>query len=380
MRRAARAGAWGFATILLATMSPEAARGADPDDPTHCPGVIATGPASYRLTADLEACSVAPTSPLPPITIDLDGHTWSNSFVSLTNDGSRLTNGTFDASTVWISGSLDHVTIRNGHSFTVEAFGLLTVEDSTFESNEIGLSAYFGSATVQDSVFRDNDLGVVIGRGSGSVVEKNKFEDNRQGLLLWDEDTFGSDDVVVQKNHFLGNGVGIRVTAQVAVARAQIDGNQVDENDGAGISVDVFCFSGFPCGGQGGLVEGNHLRRNGFVVATPGDGDGIRVRGQDDDLQPVDPTWITLARNQADRNADLGIDAPGVSDGGKNRAKFNGDPQQCVGVDCGGPAGKHGAKKKSKGGAGTQGAARAAAQAAARGAPLSSLLVGLPRH
>ena len=367
MRDSARAFSWGLAAILGATLSPGMAIGAQVSDPTGCPGVIATGPASYRLTADLDDCWVVRSTRLPPITIDLGDHTWSHSFVSLTGDGNGLSNGTFDASTLWIGGALDHVTVRNGHSFTVEAFGLLTVTDSTFESNEIGLSAYFGSATVQDSEFRDNQTGMVIGRGSGSLVEESRFEDNRTGLLLWDEDFFGSDDVVVRGNHFEANGVGLRVTALSAVARARISDNQLDGNDGAGITVDVFCFSGMSCGGLGGVIAKNHARRNGFAAAVPGDGDGIRVRGEDDASQSIAPSWITLAGNQTDRNADLGIDAPGVTDGGKNRAKLNGDPQQCIGVDCKVPRGKGSGKKLG-------------ASAAAETQRLLEVLVALPWH
>jgi Tol biopolymer transport system component len=43
----------------------------------------------------------------------------------------------------------------------------------------------------------------------------------------------------------------------------------------------------------------------------------------------------TLTANSADRNHALGIDVvPGVADGGGNSAKRNGDPRQCVGIEC----------------------------------------------
>ncbi len=172
---------------------------------------------------------------------------------------------------------------------------------------------------------------------------------------------------MVRNNRLLGNGVGILVTAFASVARARIEGNQVDENNGTGIDVAVFC-AGFPtCGGEGMVIERNHLRRNGFAADLPGD--GIRVRSLDDHSRPsgIDPTWVTLSGNQADRNADLGIDAPGVTDGGRNRAKLNGDPQECVGVDCKVP----GAKKLGKG---------TDASAAADAERLMNLLTGLPHH
>ncbi len=386
MRRTVFTIAWVLTAGLLLGMSPGIATAVTVFDPTDCLGVIATGPGSYQLTADLVNCSIdRHFGPPPPITIDLNGHTWSSSFLFLAADGNRLTNGTFDASYLEINGALDHVTVQNGRSFTVEAHGLLTVTDSTFESNDIGLSAYFGSATpggpdrsaevqVRDCVFHDNGTGVVIGRGSGSVVESSEFENNGSGVFIWDEDFFGSNDVVVRDNQFSGNGLAIGVQALYEVYRAHIANNQVDRSDGAGISVDVYCSflpPSRPCGGQASVIEKNHVRRNGFAAVSPGNGDGIRVRGYDLD-SPVpyaaaDPAWVTLAKNQADRNADLGIDAPGVTDGGGNRAKFNGDPQQCVGVDCKVPGSK--ALRK-----------RAAARAGADAERLLNLLAEVRHH
>ena len=44
---------------------------------------------------------------------------------------------------------------------------------------------------------------------------------------------------------------------------------------------------------------------------------------------------VTLPANTAGHNRDLGIEAaPGVVDGGGNRARHNGDPRQCVNVGC----------------------------------------------
>jgi hypothetical protein len=44
---------------------------------------------------------------------------------------------------------------------------------------------------------------------------------------------------------------------------------------------------------------------------------------------------VTLSRNHANANFDLGIEAgAGVTDGGGNRAAANGNPAQCAGVSC----------------------------------------------
>jgi parallel beta-helix repeat protein len=49
----------------------------------------------------------------------------------------------------------------------------------------------------------------------------------------------------------------------------------------------------------------------------------------------VDSSDTTLTRNRANFNRWLGIDAvEGVTDGGDNKAKHNGDPAQCLVIAC----------------------------------------------
>ena len=74
----------------------------------------------------------------------------------------------------------------------------------------------------------------------------------------------------------------------------------------------------------GTVIEHNQTDRNGD--------DGIDI-----DLGRNDPASVdTLVRaNKAFFNTDLGIEAaPGTTDGGANKAKHNGNPAQCVGVNC----------------------------------------------
>ena len=62
------------------------------------------------------------------------------------------------------------------------------------------------------------------------------------------------------------------------------------------------------------------------VLSGNGD-DGITLIGPPEVLDGV-----TLARNVATSNNDLGIDAQGATDGGGNRGDANGNPHECVGV------------------------------------------------
>ena len=60
-------------------------------------------------------------------------------------------------------------------------------------------------------------------------------------------------------------------------------------------------------------------------MANGNTSDGIRI----------DAPGTRIARNTANNNRDLGINAvAGVIDGGGNRASGNGNPLQCVNVFC----------------------------------------------
>jgi parallel beta-helix repeat protein len=68
---------------------------------------------------------------------------------------------------------------------------------------------------------------------------------------------------------------------------------------------------------------------NNVLVANSASGSG------DDGIDVEEPS-TTLTNNRAFGNADLGIEAvPGAIDGGGNRAWNNGNPLQCLNVDCG---------------------------------------------
>ena len=56
---------------------------------------------------------------------------------------------------------------------------------------------------------------------------------------------------------------------------------------------------------------------------------------RDDNGIDVEGTSVTITRNKALHNGDLGIEAPdGVIDGGGNRARGNRNRLQCTGVNC----------------------------------------------
>lgn len=64
-------------------------------------------------------------------------------------------------------------------------------------------------------------------------------------------------------------------------------------------------------------------------VATGNGGDGFNVVQESGSSAAA-----TFLRNRADWNGGLGIDTNNATDGGKNHAHKNGDPRQCVGIEC----------------------------------------------
>jgi large repetitive protein len=137
---------------------------------------------------------------------------------------------------------------------------------------------------------------------NGNRYEHNRVFNNRIAGI----EPFNSMNLVIKKNNIYGNRIGIEL---FNTDNSTISGNKIKQNTIDGIH----SFTG----STGNLFEKNHSDRN-----------------TDDGLDIADP-GNTITRNHADRNGDLGIFAsPGNVDGGKNKAKHNGNPAQCVGVSC----------------------------------------------
>jgi nitrous oxidase accessory protein NosD len=230
------------------------------------------------------------------------------------------------------------------------------------EQNDIGIRCHYAlGCRITDSVFRANGTGIsleAVDQGCRpALVARNLLQGNRRGLWL-----AGCDTVVIQNRieHNATRGVEIEDGSLVEVsenliadngtegvyaeylATVIVSGNRIVRNGGDGVHLD---------GGTGpyaprGIVRDNRIVRNG--------GDGVhttnvwdrnaiiernRSERNGDDGIDVDVgefgSPITVRANRAFFNVDLGIEAdPGTIDGGGNRAKHNGNPLQCVGVQC----------------------------------------------
>jgi hypothetical protein len=121
---------------------------------------------------------------------------------------------------------------------------------------------------------------------------------------------------MVENNRSRDNGGhGIALTLGDGNRKNRFIRNTTAENDKDGIFRES--LPQFDARSLGTLVERNVAHNN------------------DDDGLDVDEPDTTITRNTANNNDDLGIEAvDGVTDGGGNRGRGNGDNRQCTGVQC----------------------------------------------
>lgn len=367
---------WKVKTALLSTAaawclaSVTHAQALTTNTPLDCPGVVAVK-GGYRLTQHTtcpfqvwrqSAVGSGKLLNLNGFTLEVDALLIEASNFAIRH-GELRTNGVF-----WngASGNLSHLTItagEDGCSFLIEAGQKFTVENSTFTNIPgIAIDFYHGEGgVVRNSVFTGNYIGVSIQKSSNVVIENSEFSNNGRGVNLWDEDGGGVNNNTVRRNVFQRNEVGITLEQQPrlfhnsSMQGNRLEKNQFSDNDYAGIVIKVFCHNmgargEIVCSGQATVVSGNRLLSNGFGssgdASYDGVDDGITARAEIYDYDPpaINPypsglVGVVLSNNRADRNADLGFDVFGVTDGGGNSARLNGNPAQCDGILCRTPPG-----------------------------------------
>jgi large repetitive protein len=207
---------------------------------------------------------------------------------------------------------------------------------------------------VDDSRIQHNKLdadqhGFLLGDSARNLVQHNAVSHTGGGIEVVEGATFNR----VEHNRFTGILVGdasdnlIRhnlVAATYAfgiildgAVRTRLERNIVTA-PGPAIIVTKLEAAVAP---QETIVSGNHVTSklgDGILVDNGATGT-LLVRnlaiGSGDDGIDVDAPATTVTRNIANHNHDLGIEAvPGVIDGGGNHAAGNGNPAQCINIDC----------------------------------------------
>ena len=345
------------ASVLIGLVAPraQADRLASPGD---CAG-IQTVSGGYRLTQDV-TCDFnwAGTNDV----LNLNNHTLTSMFLPQ-GSGQTIKNGTLLAtSQEYLANAtkftISHLTIQPATTlpgFMIEAGTGLTVTHSVIKDAPIGLDFYFGGdGMVSDSTFSGaSDIGLSIQQGSDVTVLNNTFTGNLIGVNLWNEDSYGVTDNTIEDNTFRANTEwGLYLDLQANVSHPDTgSGNTITRNSftgsgGSGINAALTCgylSSGNICPAGGNQITANTFKANGATASTssPFADDGITARAvlypdaQDSTSPyPAGLAGITITGNTANRNTDLGFDVTGVTDGGANQARHNGNPAQCQGVSC----------------------------------------------
>jgi parallel beta-helix repeat protein len=158
------------------------------------------------------------------------------------------------------------------------------------------------------NVISQNQYGIWAWFCVFNTFEGNSMDANSEyGVLI----SFTSSGNSVNGNHLTANQEGIAVRGQVAATR--VFRNRIADSVEDGIVVDSV-----PSSPQSpNLVERNVSNGNG------------------DDGIDLDRPGAVVTKNTANFNSEFGIESvPGVTDGGGNKARGNGNPAQCLNVSC----------------------------------------------
>ena len=170
-------------------------------------------------------------------------------------------------------------------------------------------------------------------RGIGTTGDGNRIIRNEVGVVEGPGIVaFGSDVRIAHNRVFSARGPTLNY-----------EGIVLDRfMDGAVVANDVSgsLIPGIEVGnGSGALVARNTVRHNLWGIRVASDAAGValhrnRALENEETGILVNSTSTVVARNTANDNKNLGIDAAGARDRGGNRASRNGNPVQCVGVRC----------------------------------------------
>jgi parallel beta-helix repeat protein len=235
-----------------------------------CGEVITT---NRTLNGDLMNCSNhGLVIGAPGITLNLGGHTIDG--IDGANQFGILNSGH------------DNVTITNG-SVTDFLHGVVLRSDTR-------------ANRVQTLRLSSNSRGVVMEAGKANVITGNNvFANTLDGIVVLDTSTITNNTVTGNTNV----GIGL-----LGGAGSVVSGNKTVSNDNIGIFANASASAT--------KFTNNVANSNSYGILS-------------------DDTRATFTGNTANFNVNAGITgAPGITDGGGNKARDNGDPRQCRMVAC----------------------------------------------
>jgi hypothetical protein len=213
------------------------------------------------------------------------------------------------------------------------ANGVGKVVDNKFFDNGAGLSfgGSLGSsqgADIHGNEFRNNGGNAISTIGACQTIVGNTFIGNSGAAIAYSDYPFPQlVPCVITDNTMSDNDYGITANDGFGLLEGTIARNTITSNHTAGIYVDGRSPVN-PLTITSNTVDNNGLSHPGNAVLDSSGAtvnDGIHVR--------MGPNLI-VSSNTARGNADYGIEAVNVTDGGGNIAYNNGNPTQCLGVAC----------------------------------------------
>jgi len=321
----------------------------DPSSPTlTAPAVVdpSCPPNLVQGTLVLQQDSTCGFQLASGATLDLNGFTIPGVLVDSNASGTTIKNGTVanGGITCFADCLIEDLRVINGgdpssNPFVVKAYGSgIRITRCFFSGNPVAVDVYMsGDTLITESTFENNDLGVNFAFGEFNSVSSSHFLGNRVGVRFRNDSASAFDTAAF--NDFTQNDIGVSFYV-VPYQAGSFTGNRVSQNvffynHGSGLRFDTTpCsdpFGGSACSSEivNESIENNVFEANGFNPSIPGDDNGVTLVGPS-----FANNGVTIADNIAVFNSDLGIDAPNVTDGGGDLAKFNGNPLQCVGVVC----------------------------------------------
>ena len=282
------------------------------------------------------------------VRLDLDGHKidGQGSGIGIANpdghDGIRIEDGTVREFGTGIeltdtSGSKLRklkVLANNGDGIALQGSAGNRIADNKSSGNQSdGITLYESDRNrITENSLRGNDAhGIVLETSSDlNRVEDNSVSDNHaDGISI----AVGSSRNEILENRVRRSGGSVGIFLVFDSNENRVYENLVEENGGGGILV---------LEADDNRIEENRAYANGQDgITVDDDSIGTLVKrnsasGNSDDGIDLQNAAGTLTKNLANGNVSLGIRAvTGVTDGGGNRAKGNGDPSQCTAnIDC----------------------------------------------
>jgi hypothetical protein len=285
------------------------------------------------LRADLTGCTgTALAIGADGVVLDLAGHTVEGSITARGHSGLSVRGGAVHGDVRFDDvgwASVRRLRVRGGSITCVRSAGC-TIVQSIVTGGGIAIARSdngIPNRVRRNVVRKAPGAGITADRTDTTSIVGNVVRDSRIGIS-----TSHAADLEVARNVLVRNsGTGLSGSFGSAASFVR---NFISSNGGDGMSLRTW--------GGDTLIAHNVVRRNrgngilGAAVAhwsvirnlTARNGAaGIAITGAIEDT--------SLAHNTARRNGSLGIDAaPGVTDGGGNRAHANAGARQCAGIAC----------------------------------------------